>query len=193
MADPTRADEFVMTAQAAALLHWHVGQVVPLGVFTSQQADLHDFGTARVQPTFRVTAKLVGIVMFASQVVRDEADKYPTFMLFTPAFTDRVLSNASYFPTYALTLGHGSRDVTAVEQEVIVHFPKGYATELPCHVGRRGPGRTRDETGVDRARNLRLDRAARRIAHRRARRSAASSSRSATTSRSCARSAPARR
>jgi hypothetical protein len=130
MANPKNADEFVMTAEAASLLHWHVGQVVPLGVFTSQQSNLPGFGTARVQPVYRVTGRLVGIVMFASQVVRDEADKFPTFMLFTPAFTNRVLANASYFPTYALSLDDGSRDITAVEQEVINHVPKGYATSF---------------------------------------------------------------
>ena len=68
--------------------------------------------------------------MFASQVVRDEADKFPTFMLFTPAFTNRVPANASYFPTYALTLAHGSGDVTTVEQEIITHLPRGYAANF---------------------------------------------------------------
>ena len=41
-----------------------------------------------MQPTYRVKAKLVGTVMFSSEMVRDEADQYPTFMLFTPALTD---------------------------------------------------------------------------------------------------------
>ncbi len=130
MADPRREDEFVMTGEAAALLHWHVGQVVPLGAYTAQQSNLPGFGTARVRPTLRLNATLVGIVMFASQAVRDEADTYPTFMLLTPAFTDRLLSNASYFPTYALTLNNGSRDVTTVEKEIVGNLPKGYAADF---------------------------------------------------------------
>jgi hypothetical protein len=132
MANPHNADEFVMTAQAAQLLRWHIGQEIPFGVFTAQQSDESGFGTARVPPAYRVTAKLVGTVMFSSQVVRDEADQYPTFVLFTPALTNRVLTNATYLPTYALTLVHGGRDVTITEQAVLAHLPKGY--EASFHV-----------------------------------------------------------
>jgi len=127
MANPSRADEFVVTAQAARLLGWHVGQVLPFGVFTIAQTNLPDFGTPRVQPLVRIAARLVGIVVFNNQVVRDQVDQYPTFVLFTPTFTQRVLSNASYYPTYALGLERGSRDVTTVEQEIIGHLPSGDA------------------------------------------------------------------
>ena len=128
MANPARVGEFVATAQAAKLLGWHVGQVVPLGVFSLQQANLPAFGTPKVQPKFRVSAKLVGLVVFNNEVVRDEADQYPTFILFTPAFTRHVLANASYFTTYTLVLDHGSRDVATVEREIIGVLPAAPAT-----------------------------------------------------------------
>ena len=94
IANPASVNEFVMTAQAAQLLGWHVGEVIPLGVFTNQQVNLKAFGTPAVQPTFRISGRLVGIVVFNSQVVRDEVDQYPTLMLYTPAFTRHVLTIA---------------------------------------------------------------------------------------------------
>jgi hypothetical protein len=124
MANPASVNEFVMTAQAARLLGWHVGEVIPLGVFTNQQSNLKAYGTPAVQPTFRISGRLVGIVVFNSQVVRDEVDQYPTLMLYTPAFTRHVLTIASFYTTYALTLDHGSRDVAAVEREIIDLLPR---------------------------------------------------------------------
>jgi len=125
LANPARADEFVMTAQAAQLVGWHVGEVVPLGIFTVQQASSPNFGTAKVQPTLRLTGRLVGIVVLNNQVVRDEADQFPTPILFTPALTRRVLGDAAYFTTYAFVLDHGSRDVDTVEEEIVRSVPRG--------------------------------------------------------------------
>jgi hypothetical protein len=126
MADPTRSDEFVASAAAARLLHWHVGQVVPFGVYTFDQANVPGFGSAKVAvpATLRFRATLTGIVVFQSEVVRDAVDRYPTFALFTPALTRRV-GPADYFPTFALRLDGGARSVAAVEREVIGIVPSG--------------------------------------------------------------------
>jgi hypothetical protein len=122
MADPRSDSEFVATAEAAHLLGWHVGEVIPMGAFTLQQATSPD--PARSKPYFRVSAKLVGIVVFPSQVVSDEVDRSPTFVLFTPALTERVSQSALY-PYYGLVLDHGNADVAAVEREIIHLLPSG--------------------------------------------------------------------
>jgi hypothetical protein len=121
LANPARANEFVATAEAAHLLGWHLGEVVPLGVFTYQQSNLPGIGTAKVPPYFRISATLTGIVVFQSEIVSDDVDRYPTYVLFTPAFTKRVAS-AAYDPTFALRLDQPS-DVAAVEREIIHLLP----------------------------------------------------------------------
>ncbi len=104
MADPRRADEFVTTALGARALGWHVGQVVPMGVYSSNQFGLPGFGTPSVAPLRRIDMKLVGLVVFNNQVIEDDADRLPTDVLFTPALT-RTL-------TLQLRRGHLVRDAT---------------------------------------------------------------------------------
>ena len=45
-------------------------------------------------------AKLVGLVEFSDGVVQDEVDRFPTFALFTPALTHKLLANGMTFATY---------------------------------------------------------------------------------------------
>ena len=123
LADPARTDEFVATAQAAGLLGWHVGESFPMGVFTAAQSSLPGFGTPRVQPYLRLRATLVGIVVLNNQVVRDEVDQYPGYVIFTPALTRRLQADAAYYTDYSLRLDHGSGGVATVEKEIINHLP----------------------------------------------------------------------
>ena len=87
MADPDRADEFVVTSQAARLLGWHIGKVIPMGFYTNAQRNEPAFGTARVKPRLRLDMELAGTVVFNNEVVLDEVDRFPAFALFTPALT----------------------------------------------------------------------------------------------------------
>ena len=124
--DPARADEIVVTAESARLLGWHVGQVIPMGAFGFVQvasgASPADLGP----PPVRVDARIVGVVAFSGNVVNDQVDRYPTFVLFTPAFTQKLLAaQAAGFPNYAFRLDHGARDVSSVEREVIALLPRG--------------------------------------------------------------------
>lgn len=82
MANPDRADEFVTTALAAQLLGWHVGQVIPMGFYTNSQSP-----TSKPLRQLRMT--LTGIVTFNDEVVLDDVDKYPSFVLFTRHSRDR--------------------------------------------------------------------------------------------------------
>ncbi len=71
----------------------------------------------------RFSAKLVGLVVFSSQVVDDDVDRFPTDVLMTPALTKK-LSAAATYPTYGLRLD-SDRAVPAVEREIVDALPPG--------------------------------------------------------------------
>jgi hypothetical protein len=135
MADPRRTDEFVMTAEAARLLGLHVGETVPYGFFTNEQASLPGIGTPSVQPYRRINAKLVGLVELSSGIVQDQVDRLPALVLFTPAFAKEMLAGsgrgAGGVIYYGLQLAHGSRDVAGVERALGRLLPRG--TEYDFH------------------------------------------------------------
>jgi FtsX-like permease family len=131
MVDAQSSSEMVATAEAAKLGGWHVGETVPFGGYTLQQAESPEFNLVTEQPTLRFSAKLVGLVVFPSQVVNDDVDRYPTFVLLTPALTERLRATQVY-PTFGLRLAHGSADVPKVEKEIIALLPRG--TTYTFHV-----------------------------------------------------------
>jgi len=116
MARPDRADEFVATALAARLLGWHAGQVIPMGFYINAQS-------ATSKPLRRLDMRLTGIVMFNNEVVLDDVDRYPSFVLFTPALT-RPFSTGRESVYYGLKLTDGARGVPAVEHEIIRAIPQ---------------------------------------------------------------------
>jgi hypothetical protein len=117
MASPKRQDEFVATAPAARLLGWHVGQVISMGFYTNAQSPSSP-------PLRRLAMRLAGIVVFNDEVVLDDVDRLPAYVLFTPALT-RPFSTGPEYVSYGLTLAAGARGVPAVEQEIIRALPKG--------------------------------------------------------------------
>ena len=124
MADPDRADEFVVTSQAARLLGWHIGKVIPMGFYTNAQRNEPAFGTARVKPRLRLDMELAGTVVFNNEVVLDEVDRFPAFALFTPALTGPFSAGMQY-AVYGLKLSAGARGIPAVEREIIEALPRG--------------------------------------------------------------------
>ena len=78
MADPASTDEMVATAEAAHISGWHLGETVPFGAYSLQQANTATFNPLTAAPHLRFSAKLVGIVVFSSQVVDDDVDRFPT-------------------------------------------------------------------------------------------------------------------
>ncbi len=124
MADPDRDDEMVATAQAARLLHWHVGQTVLLGAYTPAQIQDPSFNPEVAPADVEVSVRLVGLVVLANQVAEDDVDRYPTVVLITPALTKRLAAYET-LPLYGFQLDRGSSDVAPVEQEIIHLLPKG--------------------------------------------------------------------
>jgi len=126
VANPRRTNEFVMTAVAERLMGWHVGQAIPMYFYTPAQTQQAAFGTAKVRPHLRLTMHLVGTVVLNNEVVLDEVDRYPTFIIFTPALTRQLVGpTESSYSDYSLKLDRGASNVPAVEREIIAALPKG--------------------------------------------------------------------
>ena len=124
MADPASTDEMVATAEAAQISGWHLGETVPFGAYSLQQVNTATFNPLTATPHLRFSAKLVGIVVFSSQVVDDDVDRFPTTVLMTPALTGYLSASATY-PTYGLRLDTGNRAVPSVEREIVGALPPG--------------------------------------------------------------------
>jgi hypothetical protein len=124
MANPASTDEMVATAEAAQLSGWHLGETVPFGAYSVQQANTTTFNPLNAEPHQRFSAKLVGIVVFSSQVVDDDVDRFPTIVLMTPALTRHLSASATY-PTYGLRLDTGNLAVPSVEREIVDALPPG--------------------------------------------------------------------
>ena len=122
MADPASTHEMVATAEAAQLSGWHLGETVPFGAYSVEQANTASFNPLTQEPHLRFSAKLVGIVVFSSQVVDDDVDRFPTIVLMTPALTRHLSASATY-PTYGLRLDTGNLAVPSVEREIVDALP----------------------------------------------------------------------
>ena len=127
MADPNRADEAMLTSEAAQILGLHVGQTVSVGFYTNAQTSLPEFGTAKVQPTKRADLRVVGIVVSNSDVVQDDAQKsISALVLVTPALTKQLVQCCSTgLSEFGLQLQRGGADVSIVEREVDRALPTG--------------------------------------------------------------------
>jgi hypothetical protein len=117
MASPGRQDQFVTTAQAARLLGWHLGEIVPMGFYLNSQAP-------SARPHLALDMKLTGFVIFNNEVVVDAVDRYPTFFLFTPAVAKAVDQGPQDY-LYGLKLMDGAAGVPAVERAIITELPRG--------------------------------------------------------------------
>ena len=104
MADPARADEVMVTQNAAAALGLHLGQIVPVAIH-------HGLGS----PSRRIGLKVVGIGLLNREVVQDQIAKFPTYIVATPAL-DRSVAAASNIVYLGVQLRGGAADVAAVER-----------------------------------------------------------------------------
>jgi FtsX-like permease family len=123
MANPRDPDEIVASTQAASVLGWRLGEHVVLSAYNAQQMAAARQFPPRVTPIARVPVTLVGLVVFADRVAHDDVDRYPTYVLVTPALTAEIHSEA--FPDYAFSLVHGGAGVSLVEREVLRYLPPG--------------------------------------------------------------------
>ena len=131
-ADPSRVDEITMTASAAKILGYHVGQVVSLGYFTPAQEHLPGLGSRPIAPALAVRARVVGIVDDNSQVIQDDVDRQYGFFFATPALVRLLESRwpAVADPTaYGFQMAPGT-SVPGVERRIAALVPRGYTYEF---------------------------------------------------------------
>ena len=126
LANPHRADEVVMNAQAARQLGLHLGSTVRLGFNSDAQLLSPTCCTPKADPPpVIVTLRLVGIVVAASTVVEDDFDALGSqIALFTPALTRRIEGCCSTYSSSALVLDGGSREVPRVQAESVAVIGK---------------------------------------------------------------------
>ena len=124
MADPNRADEMMLTAQAAKALYVHVGSVLPVGIYTNAQTQLPAFGTPALAPVRVVDEKVVGLFVFPSTIVADDVDagSGPN-NLFTAALTRQVLGCCVNYAESGVRVEGGPRNVAKVESEIARVLP----------------------------------------------------------------------
>src|SRR5947209_1114888 len=117
LADPARVDEVVVTQGEARVAGFHVGSVIPIGVFTNAQVQLPDCcsATGPVKPYRRINLKVVGIVVLNNAVVQDDVDaRGSDAVTFTPAFDRTFRQCCSYFTGALIQLVDARHDTAAV-------------------------------------------------------------------------------
>ena len=120
-----------MSADAAQLLHLHVGDVVHFGFYTNAQTLENGYGTAAQTPRLRIGVKLVGIVKFPFEIVRDDFDQRVALRVAHPgahAAAGPMLRQrrAERGPTRR----DGSRDDAAVEAEIKQKLPNSSVVQV---------------------------------------------------------------
>ncbi len=128
MFDPRSTDEFVVTEATAKTFGFHVGEVVPFGVYTNAQTNSSAFGTTGVAPYHRFRATLVGVVVQNTSVVQDDTDggNNANLLAFPPALT-RTLRTCCVYYTAAAVKANGPTEVTTVQREISNILPSGFA------------------------------------------------------------------
>ncbi len=133
----------MMTPLAAHQLGYHVGERIPYGIYSHAQQNEPGIGTPRVAPTIRFNATLVGLATLSSEIVEDDIDRVPTFIILTPALAREVLSH----PKQQF---HRSGDVRDPDGTMAVVRspscgvragkvdPSGRRHDRPCHHSRGG-------------------------------------------------------
>jgi hypothetical protein len=137
MANPSNPDEVMVPAVAARLLGVHVGSEMAWGLYTPAQLNNLPGDSIPVAKPFRtIDVKVVALIVWEKDVVYDDIDRYPSELLFTPAFAHEMLRppflGGEGWTQYGLQLDRGAAGVSAVEHEIGDASPSG--TLLLFHV-----------------------------------------------------------
>jgi hypothetical protein len=133
LANPKSLDQVEVTPGAARIWNVRVGQKVPIGFYSPQQANLPGFGTPKIKPRILVHATVTAIVAMNSEIVQDDIDRAYGFAFITPAMTQRAAAidpdwtNPVY---YAIQLRHGDQGLAKVEAQLLRLIPSHYTHEF---------------------------------------------------------------
>jgi putative ABC transport system permease protein len=118
--NPMNAHQVAVTADAAQLLHLHLGSKFPLGVVGDKQSLSN---CQECIPTFRTVVTVVGIVTNSAGLVVDDTDRSSTIIA-TPAFTKPLLKCCADPTISFVRISGGTRNLAAVEAEIGRILPK---------------------------------------------------------------------
>jgi ABC-type antimicrobial peptide transport system permease subunit len=129
MANPNRADEFVLDSGTARAFGLHLGQTVTIGWVTNAQSQGDNSINIKVPRTQQIRVKLVGVgAIDLNGLFQDQGGASSGGIeLFTPAFTHKLLACCSNDMLSGITLQGGlqSRYYGDVESELRKLLPKG--------------------------------------------------------------------
>jgi hypothetical protein len=133
LSNPKSLNQIEVTPGAARILNVHQGEVVPLGFYAPQEANLPGFGTSKVKPRYTVRATVTAIVAMNGEVIQDDVDRAYGFAFITPAMVKHAAAidgdwNDPVY--YAMQLRHGDQGLAKVESQLVSLVPKDYATEF---------------------------------------------------------------
>jgi hypothetical protein len=123
-ADPSRADEAVVSDQTARRFGLHVGQRLTINLYSQKQQYDPRFNPGTMPPIHRVALRITGIGVFTDEVVQDDIDRIDR-VLATPALTKKEISCCTSYIWMGLRLAHGDRDVPQVQREYLRLLPAG--------------------------------------------------------------------
>jgi ABC-type antimicrobial peptide transport system permease subunit len=126
LADPRKADEFVLDSGLAHAFGYHLGETVRIGWVSNTQGD--NSLNFKVPKSKQVEMKLVGVgAVDVDSLFQDQDSPTGQIELFTPAFTRKLLECCSNDMESAITLqgGYQSRYYARVESELRAVLPKG--------------------------------------------------------------------
>jgi hypothetical protein len=125
LANPNSVDQFMTTALGAQLMGIHLNEVIPVGIYDSEEANQPGFGTPRVPPHIRLNMKLVGIVEFNNGIIEDDTDRLPTNAVYTPALARLIPNSDANGTWYGIQLRPGFNNLSVVEQDLLNVLPPG--------------------------------------------------------------------
>jgi len=116
LADPVRADEAVMNAQAARQLGVHVGSVIRIPFYTDAQVH----SPASSKPHLIATIKVVGIVILSRDVIESDISALnAATVIFSPALTRELALTCATGTETFLVLAGGTSNAARVLGEVL--------------------------------------------------------------------------
>ena len=113
-AEVDSATEMVANPEAARVLGWHLGQTVRFAMFSDAQIE-SGANPLTIKPALVFSARLVGLVVFADQIVSDDVDRIPYLVVMTPALTKKLSASWAY-PSYGLRLKGAARTSQRLKQ-----------------------------------------------------------------------------
>jgi putative ABC transport system permease protein len=114
-ADPTRPDEIMMSAGAAAQYGLRVGSVLPVAFYTTSAVNAAPGGNVQQPPHRIVRLSLVGIIEWSPQVVQDDDEALgDQLAVLTPALTKQLQTCCAYYSYVSLHLRNSAQVGTVV-------------------------------------------------------------------------------